>query len=168
MIFKYADKTLAYERDLRGKVNKIDATIICKLVNQTRDFVQEPEGVSQLILGIYPGSDREEIVVNILTEYIYQLVKNAHGDNWDKEARKMYSLFRRNAETRALAGYIFEDRIHEVLQQGNSWKATKLEGPILGRTLKTSYTTTHQPFSNGFMPVEMWISLTSLPLPQVP
>ncbi|KAK7462866.1 hypothetical protein VKT23_007445 [Stygiomarasmius scandens] len=127
MIFKYADKTLAYERDLRGKVNKIGATILCKLVNQTRDFVQEPEGVSQLILGVYPGSDREEIVVNILTEYIYQLVKNAHGDNWDKEARKMYSLFHRNAETRACAGYVFEDRIHEVLQQGNSWKATKLE-----------------------------------------
>ncbi|KAK7462796.1 hypothetical protein VKT23_007377 [Stygiomarasmius scandens] len=127
MLFIHVECPLAYEQTLRGRMERMGEVAFDVLLKQTKNFVPDPAGVSHLILGVYPGSHRQALVVNILTAHIYQLVKDVYGNIWSQKVREMYQLLHRNLETRATTGYIFEDQLYEVLRHGVLWEARELK-----------------------------------------
>ncbi|KAK7027281.1 hypothetical protein VNI00_015370 [Paramarasmius palmivorus] len=124
-IFANAYNPSAYEEKLIESIAGINAEALAALAEKVPK-VLDPDGVSHLILGVYPGALRSDLFVNILTKHIFQLIKNANAAKEDMAMHRMHRPFNNNPQTRAAAGYIFEDRLHELLLRGGMWKADRL------------------------------------------
>ncbi|KAK7041756.1 hypothetical protein VNI00_009045 [Paramarasmius palmivorus] len=151
-LFHYVLRPQAYESKLKRKINQINGETLASLIEGMADML-DPQGVSHLLFGVYPGVTRDDLFVTILTKHIYQLLKNVHAQKWDMDVRRMYTLFKNNPQTRAAAGYILEDRLHELLLHGGSWPVIEL---VRGRQgpRNISYT------SRDSLPPSKWLCVS--------
>ncbi|KAK7042909.1 hypothetical protein VNI00_008645 [Paramarasmius palmivorus] len=117
-IFRHADNPAEYDKQLKDQVAQINVETLAALIS---DF--KTSGLPHSLFGVYPGVSRgKHLLVNILTQYIYQLLKNAQ----DMDMRRMYRFFKEYPWTPAAAGYIFKDHLHGLLLKGGTWKVNQL------------------------------------------
>ncbi|KAK7047396.1 hypothetical protein VNI00_006627 [Paramarasmius palmivorus] len=117
-VFKYAQKINTYRQELQ-------TTLRAMTLDGFRELVQLPDPNNRIV-GIYPGPTRDDPYVFIHTSEILRMVQQRFGAEWDRGVWGLFDAFRRDDDTRAVAGRILEDRIHEVLAGGGRWRGVEL------------------------------------------
>jgi hypothetical protein len=71
-------------------------------------------------------------VLRIATKYIGHLIGEAHGARASREAKNLYDWSLGTAMTKGTAGWVFEMRIHPILQEGVSFSCSPLDSAAPG------------------------------------
>ncbi|KAK7047392.1 hypothetical protein VNI00_006623 [Paramarasmius palmivorus] len=110
---------------------------------------------SNWIVGVYPGPTRKEPYVAIYTFEILRLAQDRFASEWDQRVWGLFDALRQNPYTRAPAGRILENRLHEALAEGGTWKGTEMTARSGGpKGNKNTYFT-----DNVFGQRHVWLSL---------
>lgn len=68
---------------------------------------------------IEPADDqRLEVKANVIRHTVMRLLWQRHGDQFSREAKELFHIFCQNTSTNATAGWLFEGRIHRLLENG--------------------------------------------------
>ncbi|KAA8892588.1 hypothetical protein FN846DRAFT_915174 [Sphaerosporella brunnea] len=71
--------------------------------------------------------------LRIATKYIGHLIGEAHGARASREAKILYDWSLGTTRTKGTAGWVFEMRIHSILQEGGSFSCSPLDSAAPGR-----------------------------------
>ncbi|KAF8524245.1 hypothetical protein JB92DRAFT_3109660 [Gautieria morchelliformis] len=125
--YTYAHQHLSrYDNNMvKREIGNLTYDKVASMLSAAEQLGTEREGVSHHILLISPQSNREMLEVSIPTRYIYKMLRDHLHIKTLQEASKLYQIFVRNAQTKASAGYIFED-VHNLFCKGGEWRVTPL------------------------------------------
>jgi hypothetical protein len=70
--------------------------------------------------------------LGIATKYIGHLIGEAHGVEASREAKVLFDWSLEDARTKGTAGWVFEMRIHPILQEGGSFSCSPLDAAAPG------------------------------------
>ncbi|KAK7047386.1 hypothetical protein VNI00_006617 [Paramarasmius palmivorus] len=151
-VYQHAADLETYREELAGNLKDMTFDDLGTLVEGSRQEQSDKESISHWIVGVYPGPTRKEPYVAIYTSEILELVQHRFASEWDQRVWELFDALRQEPYTRAPAGRILENRLHETLAGGGTWEGTEMTARPGGR--KNTYFT-----DNVLGRRRVWLSL---------
>jgi hypothetical protein len=114
----------SYDKALLEKISTITYEQLDKLIRSSMGLNMSDELSHQLVL-IVPSTMRDTLEASIATYHLYGHVRDVLCHRRLEAANRLYLMFLRNPRTKACAGYMLDDAIHEF-HKGGSWAIARM------------------------------------------